>query len=235
MCGLVPGWPASTVCRLAIRCAAWRGSVFTPVGTGHGNRCHTPRPGSPAPMCVDVAGRQPIAGSAGPRPDAAQDPGATTTRRRTSAADSSWSDGANYKPALQSRVGYRCDIEGLDVVLKRPGSAASAGGVHVRHSTTLSCRPNSTAIDVTHTSVNPQGMIRSNARRSGSTLSAKPCIVVLAATRTPIAAILRSKPVIVRCQPDARAAADSTRAQAVLGQHGDHGLFESPYVIDDPH
>jgi hypothetical protein len=89
VCGFVPCWPASTVCRLAIRCAAWRGSVFTPVGTGHGNRCHTPRPGSPAPMCVDVAGRQPIAGSAGPRPDAAQDPGATTTRRRTSAADSS--------------------------------------------------------------------------------------------------------------------------------------------------
>ena len=76
-------------------------------------------------------------------------------------------------------------------------------------------------------------MIRSNQRRSGSTLSAKPCIVVPAATRTPIADLALDP--LASAASQTPAAPDPTGAEAVFGEHGDQGLFKPSYVVNDEH
>ena len=63
----------------------------------------------------------------------------------------------------------------------------------------------------------PQGRSRRTRRRSGSTLSAKPCMVVPAATRTPIAAILRSGRCSRRPRAIPRTGRGPARGQAELG------------------
>src|SRR5829696_2345526 len=76
-----------------------------------------------------------------------------------------------------------------------PSSAAStASRVGDSISATVTRRPSSADSDVTPASAMPHGTIRSNAVRSASQLSAKPCSVTPRWTRTPMAAILRSGP-----------------------------------------
>ena len=55
-------------------------------------------------------------------------------------------------------------------------------------------RPSSADSDVTPASGIPHGIMLPNAVMSGSQLRAKPCMVTPRATRTPIAATLRSGP-----------------------------------------
>ena len=69
------------------------------------------------------------------------------------------------------------------VIAFSTGSIASATGTS---------RPSSADSDVTPASGMPHGIMLANAVMSGSQLSAKPCIVTPRATRTPIAATLRS-------------------------------------------
>ena len=115
-------------------------------------------------------------------------------------------------------------------------AAATAAAAGARISSTLTCRPSSTASDVTPASVMPHGTMRSNQVRSGSQLSAKPCIVTPPCTRTPIAATLRSGPAVVRGQPDARAPVHRARpGRPMLGDHGDQRLLEAADVLDDVH
>ena len=86
----------------------------------------------------------------------------------------------------------------------------------------------------TPASAMPHGTMRSNADRSGSQLSAKPCIVTPRATRTPIAATLRSGPRARRpaprrrCGPSTRTVGSPSSAQTSMSRSssstdvGDH-------------
>src|SRR3954447_9521288 len=92
------------------------------------------------------------------------------------------------KHAAAARVD--CGHAGTAVANTRVSSRSTAGSTSV----TAMVRPASCVSVVTPASVMPQGTMAANAERSQSQLSAKPCIVTPRATRTPIAATLRSGP-----------------------------------------
>ena len=109
----------------------------------------------------------------------------------------------------------------------RPASIASATGTS---------RPSSADSDVTPASGMPHGIMLPNAVMSGSQLSAKPCIVTPRATRTPIAATLRSgrtRRRLVGGHPHAAAALDPAGGQPEAGADLDQRLLEPADVGDD--
>ena len=73
----------------------------------------------------------------------------------------------------------------------------------------------------------PHGTMWPNIERSGSTFSAKPCIVRPRVSRTPMAAILRGCGPSV--DPHARIAVEAAGAgQAEVGERVDHELLDRP-------
>ena len=74
------------------------------------------------------------------------------------------------------------------------GASALRSGARRSSATPLTVQepPSSSTIDVTPASVMPQAMMLLKRSAELSTLSAKPCMVVRLATRTPMAQIFRS-------------------------------------------
>ncbi len=86
---------------------------------------------------------------------------------------------------------------------------------------------------VTPASSMPQGtMLPNGPQACGLTLRAKPCMVVIRATRMPMAQILRSGRPDEGGQPDAGAPVDPPTTDAERGQHVDHRLLEAAHVLE---
>ena len=97
----------------------------------------------------------------------------------------------------------------------------------------VTSRPSSADSDVTPASAIPHGTIRSYQPRSGSQLSAKPCIVTSRATRMPIAATLRSGPRSSASSHTPLRPATRPARDAEVGADRDQRALESSYVVDD--